>query len=172
MAKFIGIDSKMPHIAFVAVTVKEPRLVNGEWVEVDNAVEVPVRKEKWDSLKTEKQREAYAQECAEYWSPQGPGWEAKKAARRAAWDADDEAKERAKRDAEKAAEEEKFIVKAMVMRGEKVLVRIQHHGLTFNGEVAKGADKAEFEANCRTAFSEYEAKVAAEKAELEALSIG
>jgi hypothetical protein len=134
----------------------------------DEIHEVPVRKSHYESLSTTK-RLAYVKECAEFHmvGPTHP----KAQNRRAAWDADDKAKADAAALAAKTAEEAKFIVTPHGIKDGLVAVTIVHHGLTFSGTVAKGVDKTEFEANCRTKFAEYETAVQAEKDELAALAI-
>lgn len=153
-----------PHVAF-ALLEKD----SGE------RVEVPVRIAHYNSL-TAAKKLAYTLECAEHHSSDGPGWHAKRATRRALWDADDKAKADAAALAAKVAEEAKFIVTPQGFVKDKegaligVKVTVTHHGLTMQSVIP--TDPAIAEASARAAFAEYEAKVLAEKQALDAFKVG
>jgi len=162
----IGYMVQDPDKAYaLRVGLRYEKAIDGE----DKINEVPCRKARLVSLGPiappyNAQQLAYAQECEK--------WHHKRdAAVRAKWDADDKATADAAAAAAKAAEEAKFIVTAHSVKKGMVSVTIVHHGLTVRGNVAKGADKAEFEQNCRVAFAAFETVVNAEKDELAALAI-
>lgn len=151
MAKLIGSPIQNPdksHMVFLTLE-KE----NGE------RVEVLARKAKHDSLTTVAKRLAYALECAEYHSADGPGWSLKRQNRRALWDADDKAKADAK-----------FTMRNPRLIDGLVAVDVTHHGLSTTVKVAN--DPANAEANVRAAFATYEANVKAEKQALAAFNVG
>lgn len=150
MAKLIG--SPIPHPDKPHVVYLLLEKDSGE------RVEVLVRKAKYDSL-TASKRLAYALECAEYHSADGPGWALKRQNRRALWDSDD-----------KAQAEAKFTMRNPRLVDGMVAVEVTHHGLSTTVMVAN--DPANAEANARAAFAEYEAKVNAEKQALAAFNMG
>lgn len=168
MAKLI--DSPIPHPDKPHVVFITLEKDSGE------RVEIPVRIAHYNSL-TAAKKLSYTLECAEYHSHDGPGWQAKRANRRAIWDADDKAKADAAAEAARLAEEAKFVVAPSGFVRDKegvithVQVTIQHHGLTYSGAVPYSADKAVFEQSCRDAFAKYETAVTEEKAALVALAI-
>lgn len=141
----------------------------------NTAVEFPVRKATFDSLAAAEKQLAYVLECKEFHSGDGPGWVARRAARRAAWDADDKTKTDAAVAAAKAAEEAKFVVTPQgYVKDDKdtilgVQVTVTYHGLTATMVIPN--DAASAAANARKAFADVEARANAEKAALAAFAM-
>lgn len=125
-------------------------------VQRDVIKETEVRTVKWDGLDTAAKRMTYATECAEYHHTTDM---AKKAARRAAWDADD-----------KAAQEAKFIMRHVSTTAEGVTVSVTWQGLTAQHVIPN--DPATATANAQALHQAEKAKRDAEAAMVSAFNVG
>lgn len=137
-------------------------------------VEIPGRKAHYDTLTKNADRVAYGVQCAEHHSPDGPGWQAKKATRRAAWDADDKAVADAAAAAAKAAEDAVFDMKQQGFVKDKdglvgVSVAIKWQGFTCTATIPN--DPANAVVNGKSAWQKAKDAYDAEQAALAAFNV-